>query len=700
MTRVLLALGAAAFASAALSQHPGAAPAPAPVSFTAAQAVAGGATYGHVCAGCHGTALNGAGGAPALVGPAFGKKYGGKGADQLFAMVSSMPPGGAGSLTPAQYAELTAYILRYNGLPAGTEALSSDAAVLAKRIIPGGAPAAARGGSLPPVAGNARLAALTPVPEAALARPAAADWPSWRRTRDAAGYSPLDQITPGNVNRLRVAWSWSLPAGGNMMAPIVHDGVLYALSFGDVVEALDAATGELLWRYQRPLAVVPQGKKGVALVGDLVILPTSDLHVVALDAKTGAVRWDHALANVDPKQQIKSAPLVAGDKVVLGINGFQEVKGGNFIVALDLATGAERWRFRTVARTGEPGGDSWNGEPDATRSGGSAWVGGSYDSATRTIYYGVGQTYDVVPLRLKPGSTLDNRALYTDSTVALDADTGKLRWFYQHQPDDQLDHDWAFERLLIPVGAGADRREAVVAAGKDAIFDLMDAHDGHYLFSLDMGLQNTVVAIDPKTGAKTINPAALPVGTTIANRFTPDGICPDLLGARNLMAGAYDPRARLLYMPLTDTCVHPFPDGQRWQLHPDAATAGTYGVLKAVDFTGRRVVWTARTKGAFVSGALATGGGLVFAGTADRRFKAFDAKTGRALWDTGVDNAPASYPVSYAVDGRQFVAVATNEGFVHTQAMEQVGHVRPPPAAGATLWVFALPEKAPRSPRP
>lgn len=473
-----------------------------------------------------------------------------------------------------------------------------------------------------------------------------------------------------------------------MMAPIVHDGVLYALSFGDVVEALDAATGELLWRYQRPLTVVPQGKKGVVLAGDLVILPTSDLHVVALDAKTGQVRWDHALAGTDPKQQIKSAPLIAGDKVVLGINGFQEVKGGNFIVALDLATGAERWRFRTVAKTGEPGGDSWNGEPDGARSGGSAWVGGSYDPASRTVYYGVGQTYDVVPLRLKQGSTLDNRALYTDSTVALDAETGKLRWFYQHQPNDQLDHDWAFERLLIPI----DGRDAVVAAGKDAIFDTMDARTGKYLFSLDMGLQNTILKIDPRTGAKMLNPLALPVGDKIANRFTPDGICPDLLGARNLMAGAYDPHARLLFMPLTDTCVHPFPNGARWQKNPDPATDGSYGVLKAVNFSGRRVAWTTRTRGAFVSGALATGGGLVFAGTVDRRFKAFDAKSGREVWDTGVDNSPASYPVTYAVSGKQYVAVATNEGFVHTQAMAQVMHLRMPPAAGATLWVFALPD--------
>ena len=207
-----------------------------------------------------------------------------------------------------------------------------------------------------------------------------------------------------------------------------------------------------------------------------------------------------------------------------------------------------------------------------------------------------------------------------------------------------------------------------------------------------MGLQNTVVAIDPRTGAKTLNPLAAPHGDKVAYRFTPDGVCPDLLGARNLMAGAWDPQAKRLFMPLTDTCVHPFPDGARWRKSPDPAADGTYGVLNAVSFDARRVVWSTRTPGAFVSGALATGGGLVFAGTVDRRFKAFDARTGRELWDTGVDNAPASYPVTYAVGGRQFVAVATNEGFVHTAAMAQVQHLRTPPNGGATLWVFALPK--------
>ncbi len=691
-----LAAGALAAASlwmarAALAQHPGDS-ARGPLSYLAAQASAGGETYQRACSGCHGATLNGGGGPP-LTGPAFQRKWGGQSADQLFAAISRMPPGAEASLTDGQRAELLALILKTNGAPAGNTAVPTSPAVLAHRTLGptgGGARAVTY---IPPPAHASALDRYRPVAAGGLVTPPAEDWPSWRRTYDGAGYSPLTQIDRRNVGKLQVAWSWSLPPGGNMMAPIVHDGVLFAYSYGDVVEALDAATGELLWRWQHPLSgVTAQGKKGVAISGGLVFVPTSDMHVFALDARTGKVVWDHAIdAGAEKGHQIKTAPLVAGGKVVIGVNGFQEVKGGNFIVALDAATGDEAWRFHTVARPGETGGDSWNGLAAEKRSGASVWVGGSYDPVSNRVFYGTGQTYDTVPLRRRPGETRDNSALFTDSTVALDATTGKLAWWFQHQPNDQLDHDWAFERLLLPLKVDGRDRQVVATAGKDAIFDVLDGADGRYQFSLDLGMQNVVASIDSKTGEKHLNPAAVPTGDKIPARYTPDGVCPDLLGARNLMAGAYSLMTRLVYLPLTDTCVHPYPNGTRWEKSPDPKIDGTYGVLDAINLQGRHIAWKTRVPGPFVSAALATAGDVIFAGTADRRFLAFDARTGKVLWDAGLDNAPASFPVSYAAAGRQFVAVATNEGFVQVQAMDQVAKIRPPPAAGATLWVFALP---------
>jgi alcohol dehydrogenase (cytochrome c) len=499
------------------------------------------------------------------------------------------------------------------------------------------------------------------------------------------------------VAGLRTAWSWSLPPGGNMMTPIVRDGVLYAYSFGDIVEALDATNGELLWRFQRPLdgQATAQGKKGVALAGSHVIVPTSDLHVVALDAKTGAVAWDHKIdVGAETHFQIKSSPLVTKTKVIIGVNGFAEVKGGNFIVALDLATGKEAWRFYTVARPGEPGGESWNGLPLEQRSGGSVWVAGSYDPQSNLAFFGAAPTYNSMPLRKRstaPGIT--NDALYTDATLALDADTGKLKWFYQHQKNDQLDHDWVYERQILDMRVDGRLRRVVVTGGKQAIFEALDAQTGAYLFSIDLDMQNVISAIDPKTGEKTINPAAIPRPDEALRRISLPNICPDLLGARNLMSTSYDPRTRLLFVPLTDTCMNPFPNGARWQKHPEPGSDGLFGVLKAVDLQGKKVVWTSRVKGPFVSGALATGGDLVFAGTVDRYFRAFDSRNGKELWRARLDNAPASYPVTYRVDGRQYIAVATNEGFVQVEAMAAVAKERRPLAPGATLWVFELPAR-------
>ena len=669
---------------------------PQPLSFTLAQATTGKAAYSQHCAACHGQDLEGSGPALALKGSAFQAKWGDKTALTLLQAIERMPPGQAAKIAPTDRIALLAFVLQANGAAAGDRPLASDPAKLGQLSL-GGPNAAASAGPIviPPRPGPSRLDALEPVSKADLRDPPPADWLMWRRTYDAWGDSPLNEITPQNVGKLRLAWSWSLPRGGNMMTPIVRGGVIYTYSFGDIVEALDGATGELLWRYQRSLddGFAMVGKKGVALAGDLVLMPTSDLHVVALNARTGAVVWDHRIENGgDRKQQIKSAPLIVGDKAIIGLNGFWDVKGGNFIVALDLKTGAERWRFNTVAHPGEPGGDSWNGLPLDKRSGGSVWVSGSYDPALNLVYFGAAPTYDGNGLRGPsglPGTT--NTALYTDTTLALDPDTGKLAWYYQHQANDQIDHDWVYERTLLTLPIEGRPRRVVVTAGKAAVFDILDAKTGRYLGSMDMGLQNVFTAIDPKTGAKTLNPKAIPAPDQQLVRIGVPGICPDLLGARNLMSTAYSAKTRWLYVPLSDTCVEPFPDGRRWQAQPDPSADGKWGILRAIDLGTRRTAWSTRTAAPPVGGALSTTGGLIFLGFADRSFRAFDAQNGTEAWSAGLDNAPASYPVSYSIAGRQYVAVATNEGFVHAQAMRQIAHIVAPPAGGATLFVFALP---------
>ncbi len=666
------------------------------LTFSVTQAIAGQALYDRECASCHGADLAGAGPALPLRGRPFTQKWAGKPADQLFAIIERMPPGRSAPLAPGDAASLFGYLLQANGQTTGERSLPSSPGLPAALTIPF---AGARANSTPPPrtvappSGPSALDRLTPLPQAGLIEPSSNDWLHWRGSYDASGFSSLSQINRGNAAQLGTVWTWSLPRGDNMMAPIVHDGVLYAFSKGDVVEALDGATGDLLWRYERRLtgSATFFAKKGLAIAGDKVLVPTSDMHVIALSAKTGTVIWDHAIdVGGATDFQIKSAPLVAADKVIIGVNGYT-TRGGNFVAGFNLADGHEDWRFYTIARPGQPGGDSWNGLPVEARTGGSVWVSASYDPTLNLIYFGSGATYNTAPLRaLNPGFT--NDALYTNATVALKADTGKLVWFYQHQPNDQLDLDWVFERQLMTLTIDGQPRRVVVTAGKTAIFEALDAATGAYLFSIDMGLQNVITAIDPRTGAKTLNPAAMVApGQTLVRLGVP-GICPDSLGARNLMSASYDARRKMLYAPLTDSCVVPFPDGKRWQKTPDPATDGFYGIVEAIDLQSRKVMWKTREHAPPVSGALATAGDVLFVGDADRWFRAYDATSGKTLWRVRLDNVPASYPVTYTIGNRQYVAVATNEGWVHVQAMRSVSGARQPSGAGATLWVFALPE--------
>ena len=254
-----------------------------------------------------------------------------------------------------------------------------------------------------------------------LLNPPADDWLVWRRTHENLGHSPLDQINKTNVKDLRLAWTWALPPGANMMAPLVHDGVLFAYSHGDVVQAIDAANGDLLWSYQRELVgdATLDSKKGVAIYQDKIIVATSDIHLLALDSKTGKLVWDHEIDTGDETDHnIKAAPMVVNGKAIVGLVGQRAVAGGNFIVAIDLESGEEAWRFYTVARPEAAGGNSWNGLTLEERTGGSVWTPGSYDPELNLVYFGPAPTYDTDSLRVLanlPNITTD--ALYTNSTI-------------------------------------------------------------------------------------------------------------------------------------------------------------------------------------------------------------------------------------------------------------------------------------------
>jgi alcohol dehydrogenase (cytochrome c) len=530
------------------------------------------------------------------------------------------------------------------------------------------AAAPAPGPVAPSAAAAAELAKVRPVSAAMLGDPSPGDWLQWGRTYDGQNFSPLTAINRATVKTLSPAWRAPLPSGPSMPTPIVHDGVMFLQTSPDMVVALDAANGTVLWRRTYKPALPSNQKMGLSLAGGRVFVPTSDLHVISLDARTGEKVWDHEIAIEAPAADrkafvLRSAPLIVGDKVIQGVTA-SGAPGGGFIVGMDIATGKELWRFHTIARPGEPGGNSWNGLPLDKRSGASVWDQGTYDKALNLVYFGVGQTYDTGPL-LKPsgvaGTTQD--ALYTDSTLALNPDTGKLAWHYQHLSNDQWDLDWVFERTLTTMTVDGRPRRVVMTIGKMGILDALDARTGGYLFSIDAGAQNVISGIDPRTGAKTIDPVRMPdlTRTTL--------ICPGPSGARSWPATSVNPKSGLLFEPLTLWCVN-FGPPTGYQLlssgvgmsnadHPDAVKSGMMGRLQAMDLKGHKLGWRHDLPAPVSTSALATAGGLVFAGDLDPALKAFDDRDGTLLWQAPLDNYPSSSVITYAVGKTQYVAVVT-----------------------------------------
>ena len=685
------------FAAPAIAQDQSLAPA----GFTATQAAQGEREYNEQCATCHGYSLEGFELAPRLSGNFFSRRWGDKSIEALAANLQRMPPSAVGGLGARVYSQILAYMLQQNGVAPGETPLPEALADLRGLMVPAQAlidqpftpriPGYATNGPLFP---TSRLDELTPVSNAMLMNPPADDWLVWRRTHENLGHSPLDQIDISNVDELRVAWTWSLPPGANMMTPLVHDGVLFAYSFGDVVQAIDAASGDLLWSYQRELLsdASPDSKKGVAIYEDKIIIPTSDVHLLALDSRTGKLIWDHEIDTGDETDHtIKAAPMVVNGKAIIGLTGQRAVAGGNFIVAIDLETGTEAWRFYTIARPDAAGGNTWNGLALEERTGGSVWTPGSYDPELNLLYFGPAPTYDTDSLRVLANlPNISTDALYTNSTIALNADSGELVWHYQHMRNDQLDHDWAFERQIINLPVNGEIRKTIVTGGKEAIFEALDAATGDYLFSIDLDMQNVITEIDPRTGAKTLSPAAIPEPGQVLAGLSLNGICPDALGARNMQSTSYNPNSGILYIPMQDSCVNNL-TGQRWQKYPNPAENGLWGMVKAVDLKTREVLWTKRQFAPPASGNLTTDGGLLFTGSIDRWFKAVDQRSGEILWQQRLDNSPSSYPITYRVDGKQFVAIATNSGSFHANGMERTAGITNPPT-GASLWVFALPD--------
>jgi len=566
---------------------------------------------------------------------------------------------------------------------------------------------------------------FTPVTDAMLADPSDDDWLMWRRTLDGWGYSPLDQINRENVAELQMVWTRGLARGAQEGTPLAYDGVLYMPQASDTIHAINAETGDLIWAYQRSLPEDvyeyvggnARNNRNIAIYDRFIVNTTDDNYAIGLDAVTGELAWETQIFDyrVTPAGH-SSGPIVADGKMISG-RSCRPAGGPEscVVVAHNAKTGEEVWRRRTVPAPGEPGDETWGEVPFEQRIHVGTWMPPSYDPELGLIYQGTSVT-SPAPKFLLGGTELAH--LYHNSTLALDVDTGDIRWYYQHL-NDHWDLDHPFERLLVDTAVTPDasevswinprlqrgeRRKVVTGIpGKTGVVYTLDRETGEFLWATPTIAQNVITNIDGATGAVTEN--AEVTFTSLGQEVL---VCPTWAGGKDWEAGAYSPLTNTMFFPLRNTCARMLSTdnvqgerelaltegGQRpLAIYSLAArhqiTPGTddLGTVRAISVETGKTSWLYEQRAGTMS-LVATGGGLLFGGDANGRFRAFDQETGDILWEINLGAPVAGYPISFAVNGRQYIAASTGTGAgINLRLTPELR-----PSSGNNLFVFALPE--------
>jgi PQQ-dependent dehydrogenase (methanol/ethanol family) len=543
------------------------------------------------------------------------------------------------------------------------------------------------------------------------------DWMMWRRTLNSWGYSPLDQINRDNISSLGLAWTRGMaePQGNGFQegTPLIYDGIMYMPSQGDVIQALDAVTGDFIWEYRRELPDdltdhlwASATNRNLAIYENLIISTSADEHIFALDTVTGEVVWDTEVHDYRTRPSFQtSGPIIANGKVISGRGC--EPKGGPdacVITAHDAKSGEEFWRTHTIQKPGSDN-DTWGDLPWEERWHVGAWMIPSYDPELDLIYVGTSVT-SPAPKFMLAGN--EHNYLYHNSTLALDADTGEIVWYYQHLVD-HWDIDHPFERLLVDtavapdpsevrwinpnIDPGEQRKVVTGIPGKSGVVYTLDRETGEFLWATETVGQNMIANINGATGKVTVDPDMM---------FTKAGqsmlVCPSSSGGKNWQAGAYSPLTNAMYYPLQNTCMDVTAVGEKPTLeslysirsdHQLAQGKENLGTIFAISAETGKTLWKHEQRAGTMS-LVTTGGGLVFGGDNNGRFRAFDDTSGEVLWEINLGSMVTGYPISYSVDGRQYVAVSTGNALAASANLLLTPELRP--SQTTNLFVFALPD--------
>ena len=492
-----------------------------------------------------------------------------------------------------------------------------------------------------------------------LLKPAGANWLTYSGDFTSRRFSLLNQIHTGNVDSLVSKWVYSVKDAQYIeTTPLVVNGVMYITNSNEVF-ALDAQTGRTLWHFKYTKSKAEGANRGVAVLGERVFFVSSNVHLIALHAKTGALLWDTPYGDLEkyPQMSASLAPLAINGKVIVGVSGGEwGIRG--YVAAMDAVSGKELWRFYTIPGPGEPGFESWGGHPIEI-SGGPTWMSGSFDAEQNLVIWTVGNPGPDFNGEMRPG---DN--LYTDSVVALDAETGKLKWYYQFTPHDT--HDWDAQEfpVLIDTVFQGQPRKLLVQANRNGFFYVLDRTNGKMLLAKPF--------VKKLNWAKGIRPDGRPEVVPDMDP-TPDGkkVCPGVKGATNWFSPSYNPDLGLLFVMAIEQCdiyyssARAYVKGEAYDGTAADSIPSEPGqfFLRAIDVQTGEIRWevpmTIKDTMESWPGTLATAGGLVFYADNEGYLCAVDARTGRQLWHFNMGQRVVASPMTYSVDGKQYIAIAT-----------------------------------------